>query len=142
MTSASASPEQVWALLVDVERWPELNKNITAARRVDEGPLRVGSEAIIKQPRQPSYRWRVTELAPGRSFTWQTSSGGVTTVGGHIVEADGQGSVITLILRMRGPLAWLVYALTTRLARRSLAMEAAGFRRAAESAHGTSAATP
>lgn len=136
-TAADASPEQVWALFVDVERWPELTKSISAARRVDEGPLHVGSEAIIDQPRLPKACWRVTELEPGRSFIWETSTRGVTTVGGHIVDPDGHGSRITLTLRMHGPLARPVYALTNRLSRRYLTMEMEGFRRTAESVQGT-----
>ncbi len=137
-TAADASPEQVWALFVDVERWAKMTKSISAARRVDEGPLRVGSEAIIEQPRLPRVRWRVTDLEPGHSFTWKTSARGITTVGGHIVDAKGQGSRITLTLRMHGPLAPLLYALTSRLSRRYLTMEMEGFRRAAESARETS----
>jgi uncharacterized membrane protein len=101
-TAAAASPEQVWALFVDLERWPQMTGSISAARRVDEGPLHVGSEAIIEQPRLPKARWRVTELEPGHSFTWETSAPGITTVGGHIVDPDGQGSRITLTLRMHG----------------------------------------
>jgi uncharacterized membrane protein len=141
-TAADASPAQVWALFVDMERWPEMTKSISAARRVDEGPLHVGSEAIIEQPRLPKARWRVTDLDPCRRFTWETSARGLTTVGGHIVDPDGQGSRITLTLRMHGPLAPLLYAITSRLSRRYLTMEMEGFRRAAESARGTSAGTP
>jgi uncharacterized membrane protein len=132
-TAANASPEQVWALFVDVERWPEITKSISTARRVDEGALHVGSEAIIEQPRLPKACWRVTALEPGRSFTWETSARGITTVGSHIVDPDGQGSSITLTLRMHGPLARLLYAFTSRLSRRYLTMEMEGFRRAAES---------
>jgi uncharacterized membrane protein len=141
-TAADASPAQVWALFVDMERWPEMTKSISAARRVDEGPLHVGSEATIEQPRLPKACWRVTELEPGHSFTWETSARGLTTVGGHIVDADGLGSRITLTLRMHGPLARMLYALTSRLSRRYLTMEMEGFRRAAESVRGTSAGTP
>jgi hypothetical protein len=102
-------------------------------------PGRLGNgaqEAIVKQPRLPRARWRVTELEPGRSFTWQTGSGGLTTAGGHVVEANGQGSVITLTLRQHGPLARLVHALVGRRARRYLSMEIDGFRQTAESARG------
>ena len=140
-TAADASPEEVWALFVDVERWPEMTKSISAARRVDEGPLHVGSEAIIEQPRLPKACWQVTALEPGRSFTWETSAWGLTTVGGHLVDADGRGSRITLTLRMHGPLARLLYAITSRLSRRYLSMEMEGFRRTAESAPGTSTGT-
>jgi uncharacterized membrane protein len=131
--ACDAPPEQVWPLFVDVERWPEMTKSVREARRVDSGPLRVGSEAIIKQPRLPRARWRVTELGPGHSFTWENKSGGVTGVGGHIVVADGPGSKITITLRLHGPMARLVYAFTARLSRRYLSMEIEGFRRTAES---------
>ncbi len=141
-TAADASPEQVWALFVDVERWPEMTKSISAVRRVDEGPLHVGSEAIIEQPLLPRACWRVTELEPGHSFTWETSARGITTVGGHIVDADGQGSRITLTLRMHGPLARLLYAFTSRLSRRYLTMEMDGFRRTAGSVRDATSGTP
>ena len=101
-------------------------------RRVDSGPLRVGSEAVVKQPGLPRARWRVTELTPDRSFTWETTAGGVTTAGGHVVDASEQGSTITLTLRLRGPLARPVGVLTSRRAQRSLMMEMEGFRRTAE----------
>jgi uncharacterized membrane protein len=133
-TAVSAPPEEVWRLFVDMERWPEMTKSVRKVRRVDNGPLRVGSEAIVEQPRLPRARWRVTELEPGHSFTWETTSGGVTTAGGHVVDADGQGSVITLTLRMHGPLAWLTGAFLGRLSRRYLSMETEGFRRTAEAA--------
>jgi uncharacterized membrane protein len=141
-TTANAPPEQVWDLFVDMERWPEMTKSIRELRRVDSGPLRVGSEAIVKQPRLLRARWRVTELERGRSFTWETSTGGVTTVGRHIVEPNGQGSEITLTLGLHGPYARLVYVFAGGLARRYLAMEMEGFRRAAESAWKTSSGTP
>ena len=114
-----------------------MTDSITRVRRMDSGPLRVGSEAIVNQPRLPRVRWRVTELEPGHSFTWVTTNPGITSVGGHIVEADGQGSVVTLTLRLQGPLARPVYSLTRSLSRRYLAMEAEGFRRAAESRPGS-----
>ena len=91
-TAVSAPPEQIWLLFVDVERWPEMTESISEVRRLDSGPLRVGSEAIVKQPRLPRARWRVTELEPGRCFTWETTNGGTTAVGGHTVAASGQGS--------------------------------------------------
>ena len=94
--TAGASPAQVYRLFIDVERWPELTQSMRSVRRLDDGPIRVGSEAKVSQPRLPSARWRVTELEPDRRFTWQTSAGGVTTVGDHLVEPDGTGPLITL----------------------------------------------
>ena len=97
--TAGAPPAQVYRLFIDVERWPELTQSMRSVRRLDDGPIRVGSEATVRQPRLPSARWRVTEMEPDRRFAWETSAGGVTTVGDHLVEPDGTGSRITLTLR-------------------------------------------
>jgi uncharacterized membrane protein len=133
---ASAPPETVWRLFTDVERWPELNNNVTEVRRLGDGPLRVGSEAQIRQPGMPVARWRVTELDPGRSFTWETALRGLTAVGGHVVEPDAAGSVITITLGWRGPLAPVVATLLGRRARRSITLELESFRRGAEAEPG------
>jgi hypothetical protein len=72
-------------------------------------------------------------MEPGRSFTWETSAGGVTTAGGHLVEPNGRGSKITLTLCQHGPLAAVAGLLLGRRARRYVSMELEGFRAASES---------
>jgi uncharacterized membrane protein len=128
-----APPERVWPLFVDLEHWPTMTASIREVYRIDAGPLRLGSEAIVRQPRLPPMRWRVIALSPGHSFTWETTSAGVTTTGGHIVEARGDGSTVTLTLAQRGLLAGAVNAILGSLTRKYLSMELEGFRRAAES---------
>ena len=118
---------------MDIERWPQITKGIEQIRRADHGPLRVGSDVIVKQPHVPLARWTVTELQPGHSFVWETTSRGVTTAGGHIVEPHANGSMITLTLRQYGPLARLAQVLLGRRTRRYVSMELEGFRRTAES---------
>ena len=127
----NAPPEAVWPLVIDVERWPDINPSYRSLRRVDSGALQVGSEAIIKQRGLPKARWRVTAMEPGRSFTWETNNGGVTTVATHIVERDVAGSNVTLALRVSGPLARVTHAIYGRRIRRFLSLELAGFGRAA-----------
>jgi uncharacterized membrane protein len=131
-TTVDAAPEDIWRLYVDVERWPEISKNTSEVRRLDSGPLQVGSEAMVRQPGLPRARWRVTALDPGRSFTWETTSPGLTTAGDLIVEPGVAGSVITIGLRLRGPLAGVTEALLGRRVQRSITMEMEGFRQAAE----------
>jgi uncharacterized membrane protein len=132
--TAGAPPAQVYRWFIDVERWPELTRSMRSVRRLDGGPIRVGSEAMVRQPRLPSSRWRVTELEPDRRFTWETRAGGVTTVGDHLVEPDGPGSTIILTLRMRGPLSGVMALLMGGIARRYASMELEGFRSAADTA--------
>ena len=132
--TAGAPPAQVYRLFIDLERWPELTQSMRSVRRLDSGPIRVGSEAILKQPRLPVARWRVTEMEADRAFVWETRGGGVTTVGDHLVEPDGSGSRITLTLRLHGPLSWVMGPLMGGIARRYTAMELEGFRSAADTA--------
>jgi uncharacterized membrane protein len=131
--NVEARPEDVYALFIDLERWPTMTASILEVRRTDSGPLRVGSEAVVKQPRLAVARWRVIELEPGRSFSWETKSAGVTTTGGHFVKAHGTGSAITLTLSNQGLLAGAINALLGNLMRTYMSMELEGFRQAAES---------
>jgi uncharacterized membrane protein len=135
-THVDAPAQDVWRLFVDVERWPQLTQSMRDVSRVDGGPLRVGSEALIKQPGLARARWKVTELDPGRSFVWETTAVGVTSIGGHVVEPGDDGSTITLSLRQTGPLARLVGWLLGSRINRYLTMELEGFRRGAESGSG------
>jgi uncharacterized membrane protein len=44
-----APPEKVFALLCDVERWPEWTPTMTRVQRLDQGPFAVSSSAQIQQ---------------------------------------------------------------------------------------------
>ena len=143
--TAGAPPAEVYRLFIDVERWPELTQSMRSVRRLDGGPIRVGSEAKVSQPRLPSARWRVTELEPDRRFTWETTR----RRGHHRRRPSGgagrAGSRITLTLSMRGPLSGVMGLLMGGVARRYAAMELEGFRAAADAAarrHRRTAASP
>lgn len=128
-----ASPEQVWAVMSDVERWPEWTASVERAERLDEGPLRVGSRARLKQPRFPPVVWEVTEVEPGRSFSWTARNVGVTSIGEHRIAPNPSGGVtVSLGLRQRGPLASLLAVVTGKLTRRYVETEAQGLKRRCE----------
>ena len=99
--NVKAPAERVWEQFLDVERWPQMTKSISEVRRLQDGPLQVGSQAIIKQPGLPRARWQVTELDPGHSFTWQTSSGGVTTAGSHAKVAKAKELGADLVINYK-----------------------------------------
>jgi uncharacterized membrane protein len=127
-----APPDRVLAVLCDVERWPEWTSTMTSVRRMDDGSLAVGSRARVRQPRLLPTVWQVTELDERRSFTWVTRSPGVQIEAGHLVEADGAGSRVTLSLQFSGLLGSLVARLYRSLNKRYLATEAKGLRERCE----------
>jgi uncharacterized protein YndB with AHSA1/START domain len=135
-----APAEAVWAALVDVPRWPEWTESMQDVRWLDEDGMRVGARARVKQPGTPPLTWTVTELDPGRVFTWEASGPGAKTIGAHTVSSSGAHvSTLTLGLTQSGVLARLVGALTGARTRKFVQMEANGLKRAAES---SAAGTP
>lgn len=126
----TAPAEHVFAVYSDVERWPEWTRSVTSVERLDEGPLRVGSRARIRQPRLPVAVWEVTEVVPDRSFTWVARGPGVITTGSHVVTPlDGGDRVkATALLEQAGLLGPLVGRLTKRLTNDYLNTEVRGLK--------------
>ena len=130
----AASPQRVWEVLTDVERWPEWTETVTLVTRLDQGPLKPGSRAKISQPKIPETGYVVTEFAPGRSFTWVATGPGVTTTARHIVEAlPGGGTRVTLAVEQGGWLGSVMGRFYRGLTDRYLANEAAGLKSRSES---------
>ena len=129
----AAPPSRVWEVMRDVERWHEWTASITSIERLDEGPLKVGSGARVRQPKLLSARFEVTVLEEGRGFDWRTRSAGVTAVGQHWIQPIGAGCRVTLSVVYGGALGWLVARVYADLTRRYLAMEAEGLKRRSES---------
>ena len=125
----AASAERVWEVLTDVERWPEWTETVTSVELLDEGPLHSGARAKINQPKIPETEYVVTELDPGRSFTWVATAPGVTTTARHTVEAlpDG-GSRVTLGVEQAGLLGSVMGRFYRGLTDRYLSNEAAGLK--------------
>jgi uncharacterized protein YndB with AHSA1/START domain len=124
-----ASPEHAWTVLTDVERWSEWTETVTAVRRLDDGPLRAGSRATISQPKIPETEYVVTELDPGRSFTWVARGPGVTTTARHAVQPlAGGGARVVLAVEQAGLLGKVMGRFYRGLTDRYLANEAAGLK--------------
>jgi len=103
-----APPEKIFALLCDVERWPEWTPTMTSVQRLDQGPLTVGSSAQIRQPKLRPAIWKVTELEDKRNFTWVARSPGLRMKAGHLVERQGAGSRVQLSFELSGLMARVV----------------------------------
>jgi len=141
----AASARKVWAVLRDVERWPEWTPTVRRVDRVESAPeyvpgadgpsgeLAEGDVVSIKQPRMPTLSWTVVDWNPARSFAWSASGAGVRTVADHRIEAtDDLGVTVTLSIRQSGPLAPVIGFLTGRQTRRYVDTEATSLKNRCE----------
>ena len=128
----AATPERVWQVLIDAERWHEWTPSVTSVELLDES-MAVGSRAIIQQPELPPAKFRITGLEPGKSFTWSTGIPGIVLVSArHVVDPAPLGARVTLAVRFGGLLGGVMGRKYADLNHRYLAMEAAGLKRFSE----------
>ncbi|HAP77913.1 MAG TPA: hypothetical protein DCR14_17745 [Acidimicrobiaceae bacterium] len=122
----------VWALNTTPEHWPTLTPTITSVRWHDDGPLRPGRQATVKQPGQRPTVWTVQTVEEGCRFEWSASVFGTRMLATHLVEPTAGGCSNTLRLTLSGRGARVMGALLGRRLRGILRTEAEGFRREAE----------
>ncbi|MFI8528527.1 SRPBCC family protein [Promicromonospora sukumoe] len=123
-----ATPEEVWAVLSDVEHMPDWTPSMRSVEIIDgPNPPDVGTQVRIEQPELPLAVWLMDEWDPPRHFAWITEAPGVTTQAEHLVEPlpDGR-SKVTLAITQTGSLAWLVGGLVGKRTREYVDAELAG----------------
>ena len=124
-------PSRVWAVMTDVETWPEWTPSMTSVHKLDAGPLGVGSRVRVKQPKLAPAVMTVTAWDPDRGFDWVTKNAAVTALARHTIEPADRGCRVTLSVTFSGPLAGLITLLYGGLTRRYIRMEAEGLQRRA-----------
>ena len=130
-----APRERVWAIMSDIERWPEWTASVKRVRQLTPGPMAVGTKAFVRQPRLPPAFWKVVSFEPNECFTWVSSSPGFSITARHSVQSIERGSRATLSLQFAGLLGPALARLTRDLNDRYLALEAAGLKRRSEGAN-------
>ncbi|HEY6618512.1 MAG TPA: SRPBCC family protein [Steroidobacteraceae bacterium] len=132
--TVDAPPEKVFAVLCDVERWPEWTSTMAGVERLESGPFAVGSSARVRQPKLRPAVWQVTRFENQRNFTWATRSPGLRMTAAHSIEPEGEGSRVTLSFELSGFIAPLVSRLYGGLIQRYITTEAQGLKKRSESA--------
>lgn len=130
-----APADHVFDVMTGVERWHEWTPSITSIRRLDQGPFGIGSKAMVRQPRLPPAVWKVTAIAPGRSFTWVSRAPGIQVTGIHTVDPMTTGSRATLTVIYEGLLGALFARLTQAITERYIGYEARGLKARSENVH-------
>jgi Polyketide cyclase / dehydrase and lipid transport len=100
-TETDADPARVWELWDDPSRWADWNDEISSGSL--EGPCRVGSVALIKPKGFPALRFQFVAIEPGRLLTSEARMPGTRLRHDHIVERQGQKTVIRNRMTLVGP---------------------------------------
>ena len=133
--TSEATPDQVWAVLSDLDAWPQWLPTVTRLEREDpDAPHGVGAAYLLDQPKLRRARWVITQWSPGANFTWATSASGFTMTATHQLSPTSSGGTeIALGIATSGPLSPVLGLLYGRLTRRYIETEAASLAsRAAE----------
>ena len=126
----------VWDVFSDVERWPEWTDSVTTLVALDGPGLAVGKRFEIKQPRMPKLVWEVTDVAPGKSWTWvQRSPGGLTVASHDVTAIAANRTRVRQQIDQRGPVGAVVGLLMRRMTRRYLELESQGLKGRSEHLH-------
>lgn len=129
----AARPEQIWAILTDVVRWPDWLTTMTSVQPLGPKALALGARYRIAQPKLRPATWTVVRLEPSRSFAWETRSPGVRALADHTLTPMPDGSTsVTLQIQFSGPLSALAHLLAGSLTRDYLAREAAALKQQVE----------
>jgi uncharacterized membrane protein len=123
-----APPERVFAVMADVERWPEWTPSVKKIVLLDKGPIRVGSRLRIHQPKLPPAYWRVITIDPERGFASVSGAPGMRVTAVHAIEPRNGGSRAMLSIRYSGVLAPVLVWLTRKVNDRYLVLEANGLK--------------
>ena len=128
-----ATPENVWAAMEDVERWPEFAPQFKSIVRSDEGPFALGTKARVTPHGFFGAVWTVTEFESGRLFTWESDMlPGLHLKAGHVIRPQGDEAEVTLSLESSGPLAGPLGLALGRIFRRNVRQEAEGLKQYCE----------
>jgi uncharacterized membrane protein len=129
----------VWEVFTDVVNWPTWTPSVVRIAPLDGPGIEVGKRFEIKQPRLPTLVWEVTDVDPGRSWTWRQRSRGAVTYASHTVVSDGTRRIVVQCVEHRGPFGIVIGALTSRQTRRYLDLEARGLKARSEQGAATNA---
>ena len=103
-TQTTATPEAVWTVWSDVERWPEWNGDLERAEI--SGPFDAGSTITMHPRVGDAIELRLADVSKPVRFTDEADLGQVIVRTVHEIRPDdGDGSRIVYRMEIRGPAA-------------------------------------
>jgi len=85
----SATPEIIWTLWRDTERWPQWNAGVEKIEI--DGPFAAGTVFVMTLPGQEAITSRLVEVQEGKNFLDETRLGDLRIFVDHRLESIGRG---------------------------------------------------
>jgi carbon monoxide dehydrogenase subunit G len=100
-------PDPVFAYAIDFSRFPEWQAGVASVRREGDGPLGVGSRAVVTRhvgPRELSGIEEITELNPPKTWAVRGVGGPAIAIARGAIDPldDGRRSRVTIALDFEG----------------------------------------
>lgn len=128
----NATVEEVWKVLINVDRWHEWTPSINGISRIDSSPMGIGCELIVLQPELPESIWTVTSFNPGRNFTWSRGNVLVKVTAEHQLEIQQNKTIANLSIEFKGLLGRMAARQNKTLVENYLTLEAQGLKKRCE----------
>jgi uncharacterized protein YndB with AHSA1/START domain len=84
-----AAPSAVWAVLTDLQAWPQWGPTVAGAELDGAGELALGAHGKVFTPVGVPLPFTITEFEPGRRWAWRVAGIPATA---HGVEPVGDGT--------------------------------------------------
>ncbi len=127
-----ATPDIVWGVTMDIEKWTEWTPTIESIKRIGTEPFGQGSKVRLKQPMQPEAIWTVTKFEDSRLFAWETHRRGLHITAFHELTPLGDGTENKLVIEMKGALSILLWPIFKLAVSKALADENNGLKKRCE----------
>ena len=103
----SRRPQDVFSYVTDFSRLPEWQREVVSVRQESDGPLAVGSSALVTRrvgPRQLAGTQEITELHPPSTWGYTVVGGPVLATANYTIAPldDGRRSRVTVTLEFKG----------------------------------------
>ncbi len=100
----AAPPARVWATTIEIDRWPSWNPTVETIELLDEGAVRVGTRARLRQPGSRPAVWTVTRFESPITYAWETRAIGMVVTARHDLESTATGTRVVLSIEVAGPM--------------------------------------
>ena len=103
--SISRKPESIWSYWMDVTNDVQWRNGITKAQWTSRPPHGIGSSGEHTHEKMGVLKWEVTRIEDGSSFEFIHTEGGLKgSIAFFQVEAENNGSLVKVQMRMSGPI--------------------------------------